>query len=86
MYVPHKHSGQTAVPAMPSYRCYFLNDQDHIQAYESIEADALGEAVDRALAMLKARPQHRRVELWQGARRLYPAVYGNVLRKPRQQP
>jgi len=71
---------------MPSYRCYFLNDQDHIQAYESIEADALGEAVDRALAMLKARPQHRRVELWQGARRLYPAVYGNVLRKPRQQP
>ena len=69
---------------MPSYRCYFLNDEDHIQAYESIEADAVREAIDRARAMLRTRPQHRKVELWQGARRLYPAVYGDVLPKPRQ--
>ena len=58
---------------MPVYRCYFLDDEDHIKAYESIEADALSEALERALAMLKARPQHHKVELWEGAKRRYPA-------------
>ena len=60
---------------MRSYRCYFLNDRDQIQASEIIEAQALREAIDRALAMLKARPQHHAVEIWEGARRVYPAVY-----------
>jgi hypothetical protein len=57
---------------MPSYRCYFLDQQAHIQAAENIDADALSEAIDKALAMLKQRPHHRSIEIWEGARRLYP--------------
>src|SRR3989441_9386657 len=34
---------------MPSYRCYFLDGQDHIKAVADLEADALAEAIDRAL-------------------------------------
>ena len=68
---------------MHVYRCYFLNSEDRIEAFEVIEAETLREGIDRALAMLKARPQHRSVELWDGARRVYPAVYGNVLPRGR---
>ena len=64
---------------MHVYRCYFLNADDHIEAFEVIEMAGLNDAVERALAMLKARPQHRSVELWDGSRRVYPAAYGNVL-------
>jgi hypothetical protein len=41
-------------------------------AAENIDADALSEAIDKALAMLKQRPHHRSIEIWEGARRLYP--------------
>jgi hypothetical protein len=61
------------------FRCYFLNADDHIEAFEVIEVASLNEGIDRAHAMLKARPQHRSVELWDGSRRVYPARYGNVL-------
>jgi hypothetical protein len=71
---------------MQIYRCYFLDETDHIEAFEVIEVASLREGIDRALAMLKARPQHRSVELWDGARRVYPAVYGNVLPHHRQGP
>ena len=64
---------------MHIFRCYFLNEGDHIQAVEEIEANALGEAIDRAQVMLKARPQHCSVELWEGTKRVYPVGYGNVL-------
>ncbi len=57
---------------MPSYRCYFLDGQDHIKAVADLEADALAEPIDRALVLLKARPQHHSIEIWQGAQRLYP--------------
>jgi hypothetical protein len=59
---------------MQTYQCYFLDDREHISADESIEADAPTDAIDRALAMLCARPHHRAVEVWQGARRLYPSA------------
>jgi hypothetical protein len=55
---------------MPSYRCYFLDYQDHIQAAENIEADGLDEAIEHTLAMLRQRPQYHSIELWQGALRL----------------
>ena len=64
---------------MHIFRCYFLNSEDRIEASEVIEADSLRDGIDRALAMLEARPQHRTVELWDGSRRVYPARYGNVL-------
>jgi hypothetical protein len=57
---------------MDIFRCYFLDAQDHISAREDIEADTLAAAIDRALAMLKSRPHHRSIEIWQGARRVYP--------------
>ena len=68
---------------MHIFRCYFLNADDHVEAFEVIEVASLSEGIDRAHAMLKVRPQHRTVELWDGSRRVYPARYGNVL--PAQQ-
>ena len=56
---------------MHLYRCFFLNEGDHIRAAEIIEADAVGEAIGKARIMLRERPEHRTVEIWQGARRLY---------------
>jgi len=58
---------------MHIYRCFFLNEGDHIKAAEIIEADAVGEAIDKALVMLRERPQRRSVEIWEGGRRLYRA-------------
>lgn len=65
----NKHIGR---PIVNHYRCYFLDPEDHIKAAEDIECDALNEAVERALAMLRGRPQHHSIEVWQGARRVYP--------------
>jgi hypothetical protein len=56
---------------MHIYRCFFLSDGDHIKAVEIIEADAVSEAIDKAQIMLRERPQHRTVEIWEGARKLY---------------
>jgi hypothetical protein len=58
---------------MHIYRCFFLNEADRIKAAEIIEADAVSEAIDKALVMLRERPQHRTVEIWEGGRRLYRA-------------
>ena len=60
---------------MPCYRCYFLDGNDHITGPPAIlEADALGEALERATALLKNLPHHRGVEIWDGPKRLYPPV------------
>jgi len=69
---------------MHLYRCYFLNGDDRPEAFELIEAAGLTDAVDSARAMLRARPHHRSIELWEGSRRVYPAVYGNVLPQQRK--
>lgn len=59
---------------MPAYRCYFLDENDHIRAAETIDTDALSEAIDKALVMLKERSHHHAVEIWQGTRKLYPTT------------
>lgn len=56
---------------MHVYRCFFLNESDHIKAAEIIEAELVDEAIDTAYLMLRERPQHRSVEIWEGRRRLY---------------
>ncbi|HEX3538624.1 MAG TPA: hypothetical protein VHU15_17830 [Stellaceae bacterium] len=56
---------------MPSYRCYFLDESDHISGTEIIDADALTAAVEKARALLRDLPNHRAVEVWQGDERLY---------------
>ena len=59
---------------MRVYRCYFLNERDGIEGYENIEAHALHEAIDRALALLREQPKHHKaIEIWDGPHRLYPA-------------
>ena len=58
---------------MHIYRCFFLNEGDHIKAAEIIEAAAIGEAIDKARIMLRERPQHQSVEIWEGGRKLYRA-------------
>jgi hypothetical protein len=59
---------------MRVYRCYFLNERDGIEGYENIEAHALHEAIDRALALLPEQPKHHKaIEIWDGPHRLYPA-------------
>ena len=57
---------------MNVYRCYFLNAANRIEAAEDLDAETLSEAVERAQSMLQSRPQHRAIELWEGARRVYP--------------
>src|SRR5205814_8898339 len=63
-------SGRAAVRV---FRCYFLNKRDRIEAYENIEAHALDEAVNRALALLRQQRKHKAIEIWEGPHRLYPA-------------
>jgi hypothetical protein len=59
--------------AMHIYRCFFLDDQQLIKGAEIIEAEALREAVSRALESFEARPQYSSVEIWFGANRIYQA-------------
>jgi hypothetical protein len=56
---------------MTYYRCYFLGADDHIKAAEDIESDTRREAVQQALRMIRERPHHSSVELWEGTKRIY---------------
>lgn len=58
---------------MPSYRCYFLDGEEHIRHRADIEAGGLSEAIEKASELLKSRPQDHGLEIWQGETRLYPA-------------
>jgi hypothetical protein len=55
---------------MPSYRCYFLDGHDHISGTEVVEADALGAAIEQALAVLSDIPQNRSFEVWESDKRI----------------
>jgi hypothetical protein len=57
---------------MPIYRCYFLDEGSHVKATETIDV-ARAELPRMAEKMLKGRPQHRAVEVWEGARCVYHA-------------
>jgi hypothetical protein len=65
-------SAQTEGGRMGAYRCYFLDRNNQIRSTEEIEAEGLVEAIDRSLTMLKLRPHHHAIELWQGAKMVYP--------------
>jgi hypothetical protein len=60
------------VQTMGLYRCHFLGIDDRIAATEDIKREAVAEAIDLALSMLRARPQHRSVELWRGTEKVFP--------------
>jgi hypothetical protein len=57
---------------MALYCCYFLDEHECIRAVEAIDVDSVSKAIERGLEMLQQRPHHRAIELWLGARRLYP--------------
>lgn len=54
---------------MAYYRLYFLDSYDHVQAYESFEAEAEGAALERAAL----RETNLRKELWCERRRVWRA-------------
>jgi hypothetical protein len=60
------------MPVMTTYLCCFLDRNQGVGGAETIEADELSNAIDKALAMLQAWPHHQAVELWEGGRRVYP--------------
>jgi|HubBroStandDraft_4_1064222.scaffolds.fasta_scaffold762516_2 hypothetical protein len=55
---------------MLSYRCYLLDNKDHITAAIDLEANELYEALDQALVILNEHTEHS-IEIWQGNERLY---------------
>jgi hypothetical protein len=61
---------------MPTYYCYFLDQNEHIHGRAEVEAGGLEEAVDRALEILKAQYSAKCefIEIWQGDHRLYPTT------------
>ena len=62
-----------AVCGMRLFRCYFLDERDHIAAEEDIEVETLSDAIELAVVMLQSRSQHRAVEIWEGGTKVYPA-------------
>ena len=60
---------------MHIYRCFFLGEDDHIKAAEIIEADVIGEAVHKALVVLRERPEHRTVELVDKIIQMIPTAF-----------
>jgi hypothetical protein len=59
------------LPRMHLYHFFFFDKDKHIRFTEIFEADALGEAVDKAHVILQEWPQYRTAEIWEGGRRLY---------------
>src|SRR5689334_23142207 len=56
---------------MSSYRCYFLDGDNRIKARNDLELSSVAEVIDKAVALLKAHPEHHSVEIWHGAQLLY---------------
>jgi len=63
---------------MTIFRCYFLDDDDRIQAAEVIEAQGLGEAIEKGLALLR-RSRYPAMEIWEGATKVFPVSAPSAL-------
>lgn len=57
---------------MATFRCYFLDNNGHIAAAEYLHVEALGDALDNALSLLREKPEHHSIEIWRGSEKLYP--------------
>ena len=62
---------------MAALRCYFLDDEGHIRNAEVIEAEALGEAIEKGLALLR-QSGHQSLEIWEGAKKVFPVGARNA--------
>jgi hypothetical protein len=56
---------------MITFRCYFLDDKDHIQGAEVMDAKTIGEAIEKGLAILR-QSRHQSLEIWEGATKVFP--------------
>jgi len=54
-----------------TFRCYSLDPDNRIQGVEIIDAKALGEAIEKGLAMLR-QSRYPAVEIWEGATKVFP--------------
>lgn len=50
---------------MPRFRCFFIDWSDKVGGFEPCECESEGEAMNRAVEMLRARPEAAAVELWE---------------------
>jgi hypothetical protein len=57
--------------AVNSYRCYFFSGDSHIVDVEVIDCDSDEGALLAAIKLLETR-SHRRVEVWDRARKVFP--------------
>jgi hypothetical protein len=53
---------------MASFRCFFINDADTVDGFESIEDATEHEALRRAYGMLQSNSLAVAVEVWQAGR------------------
>jgi len=49
------------------YRCYFMSGE-HIQAVQNFECADDAEVILKAGALLKSKPEHPGIEIWEGKR------------------
>jgi hypothetical protein len=54
-----------------TFRCYFLDPHNRIQAAEIIDANGLGEAIEKGLAMLR-QSRYPAIEIWEGPTKVFP--------------
>jgi hypothetical protein len=64
-----RNLGNAVMPA--TFRCYFLDPDNRIQAAEIIDAKGLGEAIEKGLAMLR-QSRYPAIEIWEGAMKVFP--------------
>ena len=55
---------------MPKYRYHFRDRDNRIKAGGDMELANVDDAIDKAVTLLKAHPEHHSDEIWHGSRRL----------------
>jgi hypothetical protein len=54
------------------YRCFFLNRAGRIEKAEIVQAESDEDALAAALSLIERQSNYANVELWQGARKVFP--------------
>jgi hypothetical protein len=63
---------------MQSYRAFFLNLAGRIEAVEIVEAESDNDALLKTVELAARQSRYSAVEVWEGARRLFPQVRGQA--------
>ena len=61
---------------MKTYRCFLLSGE-RIQSVQVLECEDDDEASTKGAMLLESKPEHQRVEIWQGARLVVRAPRSN---------